>query len=124
MRILKSNDYNLVRVFIKTGERGSEHTQIRGLAGAPDTKGISAAYMDNFVDFLTRAQKYGIYVMLCFCENEMPDNDYFKKMARGATKQGILFSEDGIKAKQHYIELFLKYIKEKDPELINSVCFS
>ncbi len=121
MRILKSNGYNLVRVFIKTGERGSEHTQIRGLAGAPDTKGISAEYMDNFIDFLTRAQKYGIYVMPCFCENEMPDNDYFKKMAKGATKQGILFSEDGIKAKQHYIELFLQYIKDKEPGLITSL---
>ena len=77
--------------------------------------------MDNFIDFLTRAQKYGIYVMPCFTENEMLDNKYFKKMAKGATKQGILFSEDGIKAKQHYIELFLQYIKKKDPKLINSL---
>lgn len=121
MRILKSKDYNLVRVFVKPGGRGSEITNIRGMSGSADTKGISAAYMDNFIDFLICAQKYGIYVMPTFTENEMLDNDYFKALAKGATGQGILFSEDGIKAKQHYIELFLQYIKNKNPKLINSL---
>jgi len=121
MRILKSNGYNLVRVFVKPGERGSETSNVRGLSGPADTKGLSEVYMDNYIDFLTRAQKYGIYVMPCFTENEMPDNDYFKALSNGATKQGILFSEDGIKAKQHYLELFLQYIKAKDPELINTL---
>ncbi len=121
MRILKSNGYNLVRVFIKTGGRNSETTKIQGMSGSADTKGLYGPYMVNFIDFLTRAQKYGIYVMPCFTENEMIDNDYFKKMAKGATKQGILFSEDGIKAKQHYIKLFLQYIKAKDPLLINTL---
>jgi hypothetical protein len=121
MRILKSNGYNLVRVFLKTGGRGYENTKIRGLSGPSHTKGISAKYMDNFIDFLSRAQKYGIYVMPCFTENEMLDNDYFKNIAKGASKQGILFSEDGIKAKQHYIELFLQYIREKNPSLINNL---
>jgi hypothetical protein len=121
MRILKSYDYNLVRVFVKPGGRGSEITNIRGMSGPTDTKGLYAPYMDNFIDFLTRAQKYGIYVMPCFTENEMLDNDYFKEIAKGTTGQGILFSEDGIKAKQYYMELFLKYIKEKDATLINSL---
>ncbi len=121
MRILKSNGYNLVRVFVKPGGRGSERTNVRGLSGPADTEGISKAYMDNFIDFLTRARKYGIYVMPCFTGNEMPDNDYFKKLSKGATRQGVLFSEDGIKAKQHYMELFLQYIKDTDPALINSL---
>jgi hypothetical protein len=122
MRILKSNGYNLVRVFVKPGGRGSEITNVRGLSGPADTEGVSAAYMDNFIDFLSCARKYGIYVMPCFTGNEMPDNDYFKKISKGATRQGIFFSEDGIKAKQHYMELFLQYIKDnKDPELINSL---
>jgi hypothetical protein len=91
------------------------------MSGPKDTKGLYGPYMDNFIDFLTTAQKYGIYVMPCFTENEMMDNNYFKALAKGADKQGILFSEDGIKAKQHYIALFLQYIKEKDPILINSL---
>ncbi|WP_430813793.1 hypothetical protein [Carboxylicivirga sp. RSCT41] len=121
MRTIKANGFNIARVFIKLGERGSKQSDVRGLSGTRDTKGISAAYMDNFIDFLTRAQKYGIYVMPCFTENEMLDNDYFRQISKGATRQAILFSEDGIKAKQHYIELFLKYIKEKDASLISSL---
>jgi hypothetical protein len=121
MRTLKAHGYNLVRVFVKPGERGSEITNIKGLSGPAETKGLSAAYMDNFVDFLKCAQKYGIYVMPCFTENEMPDNDYFKALSKGASKQEILFSEDGIRAKQHYMELFLQYIKKQNPELNNSL---
>ncbi|MFQ3325388.1 MAG: hypothetical protein ACI8YC_000015 [Salibacteraceae bacterium] len=121
MRTIKAKGYNLVRVFIKTGGRSSDVTNIRGMSGPKDTKGLYGPYMDNFIDFLTTAQKYGIYVMPCFTENEMMDNNYFKALAKGADKQGILFSEDGIKAKQHYIALFLQYIKEKDPILINSL---
>jgi hypothetical protein len=119
MRTLKSNGYNLVRVFLDTS--GIYSINIRGLSGPPDTQGISMEYMDNFINFLTLAQRYGIYVMPCFGGNGMLSNNYFKRMAKGATTQGILFSEDGIKAKQHYIELFLQYIKSKDPLLINSL---
>ncbi|MEN8194214.1 MAG: hypothetical protein ABFS12_15445, partial [Bacteroidota bacterium] len=121
MRALNENGYNLVRVFVKTGERDSEETKVYGLSGWPETKGISKAYMDNFVDFLTRANKYSIYVIPCFTENEMLDNDYFNELSKGASGQDILFSEAGIKAKQHYIELFLKYIKANNPELINTL---
>jgi len=121
MRTLKSNGYNMIRVFVKTGGRRSVITNIRGMSGPADTKGLSVPYMENFIDFLSRARKYGIYVMPCFTENEMMDTDYFKKLSKGADKQGILFSEEGIKAKQHYMELFLKYIKEKDPKLIHSL---
>jgi hypothetical protein len=121
MRSLKSHGYNLVRVFIKTGGRGSAFSNIRGMSGPSDTEGLSVPYMDNFIDFLIRAQRYGIYVMPCFTENEMMDNNYFKELSGGADKQAILFSEDGIKAKQHYIELFLKYIKGVNPDLISTL---
>jgi hypothetical protein len=121
MRELKTHGYNLARVFVKTGERGSATTQIHGLSGPADTEGIHEPYMDNFLDFLTRAQKYGIYVLPCFTENEMLDNDYFKTISNGATEQGILFSAAGTRAKQHYIELFLKSIKSRSPELIDAL---
>lgn len=121
MRTIKEKGFNLVRVFVKTGGRGSKWTGINGLSGPSYTKGLYAPYMENFVHFLTTAQKYGIYVMPCFAENEMLDNDYFKNLANGATKQAILFSKDGIIAKQHYLELFLNYIKNKNPKLINSL---
>ena len=91
------------------------------MSGVFETPGISTAYMDNVIDFMVRAQRYGIYVMPCFTENEMLDNLYFKKIANGASGQSIFFSEDGIAAKQHYLELFLNYIKEVNPTLVNSL---
>jgi len=121
MRIIKAHGYNLVRVFIKTGRRGSVTTNIRGMSGPAETTGIYAPYMDNFVDFVSRAQKYGIYVMPCFTENEMLDNNYFKILSEGASGQSIFFSNAGIAAKQRYLELFLTYIKNKNPLLLNSI---
>ncbi len=121
MRTMKSQGYNLVRVFLKTGQRGSGQTEVWGMSGPIQTEGLHMPYMDNFVDFLTRAQSYGIYVMPCFTENEMMDNYEFRELSKGASGQSILFSEDGIIAKQHYIELVLKYIKDIDPSLINTL---
>jgi len=119
MRKLKSNGYNLVRVFVVPGKGGYQNTKVRGMSGPADTKGLSEAYMDNFIDFLSRAQKYGIYVLPCM--DGSLDNDFFRELSKGARGQGLFFSKDGIKAKQHYIELFLQYIKEKDPGLINTL---
>jgi len=91
MRTLKKQGYNLVRVFIKTGGRGSAFSDIRGMSGPSDTEGLSVPYMDNFVDFLIRAQRYGIYVMPCFTENEMMDNEYFKALSGGGRQAGHSF---------------------------------
>ncbi|WP_430813791.1 T9SS type A sorting domain-containing protein [Carboxylicivirga sp. RSCT41] len=121
MRTMKENGYNLVRVFLKTGERGSLTTGVKGMSGDIGTEGLCADYMDNFMDFMVRAQKYGLYVMPCFADNEMMDNIEFKNLSKGATKSEILFSQDGLNAKKRYIELFLKYIKDVDATLINNL---
>ena len=118
LRTIKKYDYNLVRVFIKTGGRDR---RMKGMSGPADTKGLYAPYMENVVDFLRKCAKYGIYVMPCFTENEMMDNDYFRKLADGASGQGVLFSAEGIRAKQLYIRLFLEYIRAKDPVLLNTL---
>ncbi len=115
MRKLKSNGYNVVRVFVRAGSAGS----VQAMSGPADTQGLYEPYMDNVIDFLSRAQKYGIYVIPCM--DGMPNNDYFKKISKGAGGREYFFSKDGVKAKQHYIELVLQYIKEKDPELINTL---
>ncbi|MDO4587381.1 MAG: hypothetical protein Q4C95_08795 [Planctomycetia bacterium] len=118
LRCMKRNGYNTVRVFIKTGYRG---TVTLGLSGPSDTQGIYAPYMDNFLDFLSRAAKYGIYVFPCLCENEMLSNDYFKERSGNANRQGILFSQKGIEAKQEYLSLFLQAIKKRNPKLLDSL---
>lgn len=115
---LKKNGYNTVRVFILGGRKLPN----RGLGGFVDaTNGLYIPYMENVFDFIKRAHKYGIYVMPNFSENEMISNEYFKTLANNASSQGILFSKDGIAAKQQYLKLFLEYIKQRDPEIMASI---
>ncbi|MBR5626813.1 MAG: hypothetical protein IKW74_04240, partial [Thermoguttaceae bacterium] len=118
LRQMAINGYNTVRVFIKTGHRG---TRMLGLSGPEDTRGICEPYMDNFIDFLSRAAKYGIHVFPCFCENEMLTNDYFRELSGNTNRQSILFSQKGIEAKQLYMKLFLRYIRDKNPKLLDSL---
>lgn len=119
-RLLKKHGYNIIRVFIKTGMR---HKDLYGLSGPYETNvpDLYKPYMDNFIDFLTRAAKYGIYVMPCFCENERLNNRYWEKRFDGTDGQTILFSDEGINAKKEYISLFLNYIKNINPKLLNSI---
>jgi len=119
MRQLKKNGYNFIRVFVIPGGRQAQNL---GLGGIPnETEGLYIPYMECFTDFLKRAHRYGIYVMPCFGENEMISNKYFREMAGNTSGQAILFSKDGIKAKQQYIKWFLEYIKRRCPEAINSL---
>ena len=55
--------------------------------------------MENVVDFIKRAKKYGIYVMPNFAENGMINNKYFFDKANGASEDGIMFSQAGLEAK-------------------------
>lgn len=113
LRTLKRNGYNLVRVFVIPGLRNNPN--VWGMSGNPEdnTGNLSAAYMDNFVDFLTRAHKYGIYVTSCFGDNDRMTNQYWESDSKfgKTTRQDILFSENALNAKAEYITKFLEYIK-------------
>lgn len=118
-RDMKENGYNFVRVFVIPGGRQNYNWGLGGNNSV--TEGIYIPYMENVCDFISRAAKYGVYVMPCFGENEMVSNRFFRDLSNGSSRQSILFSNAGIKAKQKYIEYFLEYIKQKDPELLKSV---
>lgn len=118
-KTLSKFGYNTVRVFIIPGGREDGNA---GLGGIYDeTEGIYVPYMENFVDFLKRAQKYGVYVLPCMGENEMVYNDFYNQLSSGASKQSILFTEEGIKAKQQMLTSFLTYIKKRDASLLNTL---
>lgn len=118
-KTLSKYGYNTVRVFIIPG--GREEGNV-GLGGIYDeTEGIYVPYMENFVDFLKRAQKYGIYVLPCMGENEMVYNEFYNELSAGASKQSILFTEDGLKAKQQMLTSFLSYIKNRDSSLLDTL---
>ena len=119
MRTLKTNGYNMIRVFIIPGGRQAQNL---GLGGTPLlTEGLYIPYMECFIDFVSRASKYGIYVMPTFGENEMVSNKFFTDLANNVSRQGLFFSKAGIKAKQQYLKWFLEYIKTRNPKLLDSV---
>ena len=100
MRTLKENGYNFIRVFIIPGGRREGNAGLGG--NYNETKGIYIPYMECFTDFLTRANKYGIYVMPTMGENEMVNNSYFRSKSGGANGQAILFSKAGIQTSGEY----------------------
>jgi len=110
-KYLAMHGYNTVRVFMVAGVRREGNA---GLTGPyADTNGLYIPYMENFYDFLERAQKYGIYVITNFSENEMISSNYYRKMAAGNSGQGLLFSEEGMAAKVDYVKLVAQYVKER-----------
>lgn len=118
LRVLSHSGFNTVRVFISNG-RTNGNPGVAGLFESDEK--ISSAYMDNVADFLRLAGKYGIYVIISFDENRVPENKYFKNLVPYATQQDFLFNEGFLKARVEFIGLFIKYIKEKDPLLLKSV---
>ena len=119
LKTLASLGYNTVRCFLVAGNRLEGN---RGLTGPRYSKEkLCYEYVYNLIDFLKRAQKFGIYVILNFTENEMIYSDYYREMSRGASGQNILFSKDGIAAKVDYLRTILQIISDKDSSLFNTL---
>lgn len=118
MRTLKEEGYNTVRVFVI-----GRYNMNPGIAGNPDTQGVYGPYMDNFIDLLQKARKHGLYVMPSMGDGELPISPYYQNMIKGVKgfKNGIYLTEEGIKAKQQYLQEFLTYIKEEDDSLLKTM---
>jgi hypothetical protein len=106
-----------VRVFVIPGGRHPNNPGLSG--GTENANGLYIPYMENVVDFLRRAQKYGVYVLPTFGDGEMISSEYFKKLSGDSTNQAVLFNQKGLNAKAKFIQLFLMYIKERDESLLN-----
>jgi hypothetical protein len=124
-RPLKSRGFNFVRVFLIG--RSSVNSGIFG----PTTliEPFYGPYMDNFIDFLKRARKYGIYVYPTFGDGELPQNQYYlSKISTINTMDGLSylrlyfpFVKEAVDAKAEYLTTIINYIKTYDATLINSL---
>ncbi|MCP4643397.1 MAG: cellulase family glycosylhydrolase [bacterium] len=100
-----------------------------GFTGGPDSCGLNAAYMENFVDFLRRATMRGMYVIPIL--DETPHNAYYDNvaiMAEGgtpdwtATGLGRQYLMKGpIAAKRQAVLDFVAFVKQADPNLLPTV---
>ncbi|MCP4310015.1 MAG: sulfatase-like hydrolase/transferase [Bacteroidetes bacterium] len=123
-RIMKSKGLNYTRVFL-TGR----NTTNPGISGPSyHNEPLYRPYMDNFVDFLKRAQQYGIYVFPTFGDGGLPKNQWYKdrlpvhlKEKLHSIRQYFPFYKETVDLKADYVQAFLQYIKDYDPELLHSL---
>lgn len=127
-KVLKQCDYNTVRVFIIGRSRVNP-----GIAGDFEkTQGLYEPYLKNVVDFLQRAKKYGIYVLLAMGDGELPFNRHYMEKAgenlsveldddQTGKRNALYFSSVGIVLKKEYFTDFLTYIKKSNPGLMDII---
>ena len=124
---MKKFDYNTVRVFL-SGRR----IENPGISGYYQNKGLYAPYMENFLDFLRRAQSYGIYVLPTLGDGEIPRNSTYRSILENtvdgqtieeAVKQShnaMYFTKQGHQARAKYASDVLQFVKERDPGLLKA----
>jgi|GEM_PF-2346907 len=125
LKRLKKYGYNTTRVFI-VGRKPENP----GISGFFENDGVYAPYMDNFLDFVRRAKKYGIYVFPTLCDGELPRSYRYWDIVKGAvegttiddvtskTHNLIYLTRQGHQARCRYAKDFLEYIKAKDSSLL------
>jgi hypothetical protein len=125
---MQQSGYTFVRVFCYKG-----HYMLVGLnppvycVGGPDSTNVpelSAPYMANVIDFLTRANQHNIYVSIHI--GGWPWNKYYRNMAdsgfsyiTGSNREWL--AGGAINAKKIYIGQFIGYIKNYNPKLLSTI---
>lgn len=123
-KLVKEKGFNVLRVFIC-----GRYAVPEGVAGPRDTIGLDKEYLDNFVDLLKVATKYGVYIYPCIAA--MPNNDYFKNIIgedvvqNGKTvisgENKYVLAKGGVEAKKEYMRRFLQHIIDADARLLNTM---
>jgi len=131
LKLLKHHGYNTVRVFL--AGRGVLNP---GIGGYPDfDEPVYKPYLDNFIDFLTRARTYGIYVLPTFGDGELPLNRYYRptiekmveitgeegQLRSGIPYNSVYLTKEGIQGRCVLIGETLKYVKQRDATLLESI---
>ncbi len=100
-----------------------------GFTAAQNGEGLNRAYMDNFVDFLQRCVKHGMYVVPIL--DETPHNAYYDAIAAAADEalptpditgyNRNYMSPGPLAAKEQATKDFVQYIKDTDADLLHAV---
>lgn len=116
---LNAAGFNTVRVFIIG--RNSTNPGIAG--NFASTGAVYEPYLDNVIDFLKRATRYGIRVLPVFGDGEIPRNAYYQKLSgeRDFRINALILTVAGIAARVEHITSFLSYIKEKCPAVLATI---
>ena len=123
LRAMAAAGANTIRVWAWGTQNAS------GFTGAPDSQGLNPAYMEDFLDFLRRSGRAGVYVVPIL--DETPHNPSYNAVAaqaepvsgdgpiRGYNRNYL--SPGPLAAKAAAAADFVRYIRDADPVLLNTV---
>jgi len=114
---LSSRGFNVVRVFIDPWFEG-------GIMQSADATGFSDAYVANLLDFLQRAERARVWVVLCAAH--LPWASRYTSVAGPARPDASgmnrwYMDEGAIRAKAAYVADIVRAIKERNPRLLTVV---
>ena len=124
---MRESGYTVVRTFIDKGHHTRNRLAIYGLDGPyeNETPSLYEPYMQNLIDFLERATKHGIYVIAAF--EVWPYTRFYSSLVfsgnddiEGNHNRTIL-AENTIKAREIYLEEFIKRLKKHNPDLLTTI---
>ncbi len=100
-----------------------------GFCGGPAGLGLNGEYMENFVDFLRRANRHGMYVVPIL--DEVPRNRYYDAVddrvsagVRGSRVTGTnrrYLAPGPLASKRAAARDFVAYVRAADPNLLSTV---
>ena len=125
--LMRQSGYNVVRTFVDKGHPVRNRLGIYGLDGPfeNETPDLYAPYMENLIDFLERATRHRVYVILAF--EIWPYTRYYSNLALGGdphiegNHNRTVLAEGTIRAKEIYLEQFVKYICNINPDLLSTI---
>lgn len=122
---MKYDGFNVVRVFINPNSDYCGSGDY-GIAGPAQSTGLHAPYVANFLDFLSKAKNYGIYVIPVI--NEFPQNAGYYSIANAGLLPDIegyasFYMQPGyMQAKAAYAGALTQAVKNaQDGELLSAV---
>jgi len=120
---MKGLGANTVRVWLW----GTDHNG-KGVWGGTDSKSLNREYMENFCDFLRLASKHGLYVIPIL--DLAPSNAKYKSIIKEGLKSSDkritdqnadILTQGFIDARKEAIRDTIKFIKESDPNFLNTI---
>jgi len=120
LSFMHSCGYNVVRVFIDPGDGAHQAMGRYGTGGPASTNSATlyGPYLANFVDFLERATRYGIYVIPVL--NYVPCNTYYNSLCDIGRPANITSSNTfylyagAVDSKAQYVRQFVQSVKAAD----------
>jgi len=130
LTMMQQSGYTLVRIWCYYGNstlRG-QNPPLYSIEGPYETNGpeLYRPYLNNLLDFLTRANNHGIYVQLAI--DRTPDNTYYNNLVNtgywdyvtGQANREYMVAE-AIRAKQIYISQLIQAMIDYDPNLLSTI---